>query len=207
MKFIKSLIFAAIFSLLAACSTQGYKKAEVTTAKMSDTREELVDGIKQIDVTVKALNSLSGKPKELENSYKWYVKEVNRLGEQAESVKATVKNMRKRRDEYLNSWLAEISSIESKDVRDLSEERYIETRQGFRRVSSELLAAKHAYRPLITDLRDIETHLSNDLNPKGVKAILDVIKQANENADILKKRIDHAILEIDKVSNKISPKS
>ena len=56
---------------------------------------------------------------------------------------------------------------------------------------------KNAYLAYLTDLKEIQTYLSNDLTPKGVEAIAPVANKTSQDLDVLRTSLKPLISALD----------
>lgn len=192
---------------LSGCATsKGYTRATETTARVDDLHAEL-DLLKiQIDTTAGALKGLvDGQDQDLRPLFTGFVKQVDKLEAGTERVEASADRMRAQGETYYTAWELELESISDPGLRKESEERRDQARERFRALVSTVKEARAAFEPYLTDLRDIQVFLNNDLNPSGVTAISDDAEKATERGEGLRVHIDEVIAELEEVTAAMSP--
>jgi predicted nucleic acid-binding Zn-ribbon protein len=185
---------------------KGYGKALKTTVSMKDTKAMLQKMLNEIEKTMKPLNELTIATGDLRKKYEMFSGELRDIRALADDVRKNATNMWAHGDSYFAAWDTEIQKLESETVRQISQERKNEVTQKYEEIRTTMKDAKSVFAPFTENLRDIDTYLATDLTTKGVEAMASLVKQANDDAKVVKEKINAVIIAIDKVSPMISSK-
>lgn len=204
--FVYLVIFAfGMTTFMVGCATTGPKRAERATSSMRDTKDELVLTKDQVKATMTSLNTLVGQPgTDLGTQYKQFVREVKNTDKQATRLRKQTERMNAQSGSYFDTWQTELESIQNPDIRKRSEERRAKAFDSYKKIDTAMQAANESLVPFISDLQDIQRYLGNDLTAQGIAAISDVVKKTNTNADTVEKKLDAAMVEIDRVAAEMS---
>jgi hypothetical protein len=105
-------------------------------------------------------------------------------------------NMKTRGNDYFMEWE---SSYTNPDIRELSERRRIEMRAVYAKIPEASIGVKGALKSYLTDIREVQKYLSNDLTPQGIAAISPIAQRAVADGDSVKESIKPVLAAIDQV--------
>jgi chorismate synthase len=114
---------------------------------------------------------------------------VNELGESAKDLASKAGEMKAQGADYFAKWDKESAQIQNEDIRGRSETRRNEVASRFNRMSEQYDQAKTAFRPFLSDLRDVQKFLSTDLTAGGLAAIRDTAAKATKDAVTIKESL------------------
>jgi hypothetical protein len=116
---------------------------------------------------------------------------VNDLGDSEKDIAGKAGEMKAQGADYFASWDKESAQIQNEDIRSRSETRRNEVASRFDRISQQYDETKAAFRPFMSDLRDVQKFLSTDLTTGGLAAIKDTAAKATRDAVPVKKSLDN----------------
>ena len=198
------IFFSAL--TLVACSSTGYKKAESTSSKITQTRTELTNASRQIDTTLKSLTSLiAADSTNADALFKQFSKEINAIEAQASKVRTTADSMHAQGATYFAAWEEDSALFQNPDMKAQADKRRLELQNDYKQINAYLKATGEAYQPFNSNLRDVERFLSNDLTVAGRASIKDPVQRLTNEGRITQKAIDNAIRVMDQVAAKLKP--
>jgi hypothetical protein len=162
----------------------------------SDIRKIIV----QIDVTATSLDSLvkAGQP-DLKKSFDIYSDNLAKLDSQGKRVLKHVEEMKARKTEYFAEWEKQGDAYTNPRIRELSEERRNKLAEMYAQVHTAGGGIKNTYLAYLTDLKEIQKYLSNDLTPKGVEAIAPVAGKTVQDLDALRTSLKPVLSALDAI--------
>jgi hypothetical protein len=200
------LSFGFVVAITGCVTSKGYTRATATTSRIDDVRTELELLKIQIDTTSGSVKGLlEGGDQDLRPLYASFVKQISRLEAGANRLDDRVARMREQGRDYYVAWDSEIDTISDPETREQSRARQDQARERFRELVSTVEEVKAVMEPYLTDLRDVQSFLNNDLNPSGVAAISDKALMAADEGETLKAHIDRVTAELEEVNAAISP--
>lgn len=204
-KYQSSAVFCAVLvgaaALLAACATTGRDRATKTTTSIEAVEADYKQASEQIDATKASLQALM-KPgqEDIKGPYRAYAADVRKTEKVAKQLYFHTDQMTTRRDAYFAEWEGAYTNPE---IRELSERRRIEMRAVYAQIPEASVGVRGALESYVTDIREIEMYLSNDLTPQGIQAIGPVAERAVKDGQIVKEAIERALIAIDRVKGEM----
>src|SRR5262245_39064034 len=132
-------------------------------------QEEIGKGKTQVGTTIASLEGVvaaagsNAKPK-----FDDFVKNLKGLEDQAAAIKSKADDMRARGAAYFKAWEDQLATVSTPSIKEAAEKRRDQLTKNYEGVTVAAEAAREAYKPLISDLKDIEKMLTNDLTADGV---------------------------------------
>jgi hypothetical protein len=200
-------LFTIGLATVLASATQAYSQEQLAKS-MQDVRVETTRTSEQLKTTVAALNALTAKTEgDLRPAFNTFASEVTNTVTAATTTAARVKWMDGDGQEYFKEWQTTIASISNESLRKTSTKRLEQVREDYNEVKKELNEATAKFKPLLSDLSDIQKALSTDMTAGGVKAIKSTVKSANSNHGSVEKAINSALKELEKMQKALSPEA
>lgn len=190
----RSLLSVCAALFIAACANMpgannGSPVAEVGS-NMEQVDADLRDAVMQVDTVDASIDTLLGAEGALNSAFARYSRNVEEMERVGEELEQHVDAMRTQGFDYFAEWREQTTDVSNPDVVDISEARHEESRAAFTELTRSGVDVKRTLQTYISDLRDIETYLSNDLTPAGVKAIEPVAEQARKDGEALQEAIE-----------------
>lgn len=198
-----STIFAMLlisFTFLGGCATTGMDRSVKTTNSIHEVDAEIRKMIVHVDDTGSSLDALvsPGNP-DLKKSFDSYTDNVTRLDKEGKKLLARIEEMKLRSYEYFAEWEKQGDTFTNPDIRALSMDRRNKLAQIYAHVPTAASGIKGAYFDYLTDLKEIQMYLSNDLTPKGIAAITPVAQKSTRDGDVLKESIKPVLAAMDEI--------
>jgi hypothetical protein len=198
----QSAVFSATVLLgaitcLTGCATTGMDRATKTTNSMQTVEGDYKQATVQIDATRATMEELI-KPNQadMKKAYDAYTENVVKMEKSGKQLDTHTEKMRVKGNDYFAEWE---SSYTNPEIRELSERRRIEIREGYVKISEASIGVKGALKSYLTDIREIQKYLSNDLTPQGIESIRPVAQRALTDGDNLKETVKPVLAAIDRV--------
>lgn len=190
-------VLLGAITCLTGCATTGMDRATKTTNSMQAVEDDYRQASGQIDVTRASLEDLV-KPtqtdvKKANDVYSDNVVKMEKLGKQLDMH---TDNMRARGNDYFMEWE---SSYTNPEIRELSERRRIEMRAIYAKIPAASIGVKGALKSYLTDIREIQKYLANDLTPQGIAAISPTAQRAIMDGESVKEAIKPVLTAIGQV--------
>lgn len=190
----RSLLSLCVALFVAACANMpgasNNSPVEEVGSNMEQVDANLRDAVMQVDTVDASIDTLLNADGSLNPAFDRYARNVEEMERVGEELQQHVDAMRSQGFDYFAEWREQTTDVNNPEVVDISEARHEETRAAFTELSRSGVDVKRNLQTYISDLRDIETYLSNDLTPAGVKAIEPVAEQARKDGEALQKAIE-----------------
>jgi hypothetical protein len=204
-----TLAFSAFLVLssaafLSGCATTGMDRSVKTTNSMQEVDSEIRKMIVQIDATGSSLDALvlAGKP-ELKKSFEAYSDNVVKLDREGKKTIKRIDEMKSQSKEYFGEWEKQGETFTNPQIRELSEERRSRLAGIYAQVPAAGTGIKGAYAAYLTNLKEIQQFLSNDLTVKGVESIEPVAKRTVQDRETLKASFGPVIEALDNIKTEL----
>ncbi len=195
----------AVVALSQGCASSARQTSVQAVGSLDSTRSELAEGVNQLDKVLETLNQLESKPEELAPAYRRYVSQVRGLESRARSATDRIRDMRVRAAEYSTQWSAANETLSNPELRAAAAERAERVRSKYAEIDAKAQEVRAAYTPLITELLDIETFLTQDLTYAGITSATPVFESAREKAAVVKSRVSELLIQLDQTYTRLSP--
>lgn len=180
-----SLIIAVF--IVAGCAITGMQRSQDTRTTMENVDNDIKSASMQLDATGASLDNLMRPAntdiKQAFDSYKENVKKMEaiekKFAKHAEQMKAKGKD-------YFEEWKKEGSEYKNAEIQRLSNERRAALEEVYGKIAENSIGVSEAFKTYVSDVKEIQTYLSNDLTPKGIAAISPTSKKVVSDGDDLK---------------------
>ncbi len=186
--FLTMLMVGAV-AFLGGCatSTTGMDRSAKTSNSIEEVENEIVKMDAQLDITAASLGMLlrPGQP-DVKKSFEEYADNLVKLEKEGNQVLERMEEMKSQSIDYFAEWEKQGSAYSNPRIRKLSEERRLKLEETYAQVPAAGAGVKVAYRAYLSDLKEIETFLSNDLTPQGIETITPVADKTDQDLKALK---------------------
>jgi len=193
--------------LLTGCgSTSGYKQADKTGAGIAEFRAEIINGQKAIDATMKSLGAVAATANtNPRKAFEQFSKDVANLEATANKVKKRSQDMREQGAAYFARWQQQLAEVKNPEIQKLAMERKAKLSEAFDSIKKVAEPLKLQFDPWMSDLKDLQKYLSNDLTIAGVDAAKSLFTKATNNGLEVQKSMDALVVELNTVAAAITP--
>jgi len=185
--FFHTVVFVFIL-VLSGCATSGRERATETTTSMRAVENDYQRALVQIDETNASLEDLVRPQQEdKKKAFDAYTKNVTEMEKLGQQLAIHTEKMRTQSADYLAEWE---NSYTNPEIRALSEQRRVEVSQIYATIPEASVGIKGALKSYLSDIKEIQLYLANDLTPRGIDAIRPVARKAVVDGDNLKETIN-----------------
>jgi len=197
---------AGLFLGVPTVHAAGYKLADKVGAGIADFRDEIVDVKASVDATMAALGKIvaeaSSDPRK---AFKEFDKSVPRIDSAASSARKRAEDMKERGADYFKKWEKDLAEVNDPDIRKLAEERKAKLQAAFGNIRTTLEPAKEQFNSWLSNLKDLQKYLSQDLTITGIDAAKDLINKSRQDGAAVQQTLDKVIGELNTVVATITP--
>lgn len=193
------LLFGAA-ALLGGCATTGMDRSVKTSNSIQEVDDEIGKMVVQLDKTAASLDTLvrPGQP-EVKKSFDTYSDNLDKLENEGNRVLKRMEEMKANSKEYFGEWEKQGIAYSNPRIRELSEERRLKLAETYAKVPAAGAGVKVAYLAYLSDLKEIQKYLSNDLTPKGVETIAPVANNTVSDLEALKSSLQPVIAALEEI--------
>ena len=208
-KSIKTLLLTtlAAAALSTGCgTTSGYKQADKTGAGVAEFREEILNGKKAIDATMKSLDQIAASATtDPRKPFEQYAKSVANLESTAAKARKRAEDMQQQGKTYFAQWEKQMAEVQNPEIRNLASQRKAKLQETFDSIKKVAEPLKTQFAPWMSDLKDLEKYLGNDLTIAGVDAAKGLFAKTRTEGVEVQKSMDALVAELNTVSATITP--
>lgn len=193
--------------LFSGCgTTKGYKQADKTGAGIADFRDEIVKGKAAIDATMKSLGDIAATANtDPRKAFSQFSKDVANLDSTADKIRKRAQSMHEQGEAYFKQWETELTQVNNPDIRALAEQRKAKLQETFSSIRKYTEPLKTQFEPWMSNLKDLEKYLGNDLTIGGVDAAKPLFNKTTEGGLEVQKSMDALVAELNTVAATITP--
>jgi len=205
--FLAAALAAGAATLFSGCgTTSGYKQADKTGASIAEFRDEIVGGKKVIDATMKSLSDIAATANtDPRKAFAQYTKDVAKLESTAASVRKRGQAMQQEGQAYFTRWEKELAQVKDAEIRTLAEQRRAKLQETFESIRKYSDPLKAQFEPWMSNLKDLQKYLSNDLTIEGVDAAKSLFSKTTEQGLAVQKSMDALVGELNTIAATITP--
>ena len=193
-------------SIIPAAAADGYKLADKTGASMAEFRDEILNVKKEVDETVAALDKVvATATTDPRKAFETFDKAVSAVDGASKKAKKRSEDMKAKGQAYFKDWEKEMSEVNNPEIRKLAEERKAKLQTAFDSIKTFMEPARDQFTTWLTNLKDLQTYLRNDLTIAGIDTAKEQISKAKTNGQAVQQTLDKVIAELNTIVATITP--
>ncbi len=202
---IPTMILGIILSL-AGCATTGTQQSAKTRTTMEAVENDIRQAAAQVDVTGASLQDLvkPGQP-DVKKAFEQYSAAVSKMEDLGKLLFEHADKMSAQGKDYFDEWRTQGNNYANPQIQTLSEQRRADLSAVYVQISEASVGVKGAFKAYLSDIKEIQTYLSNDLRPKGVEAITPIAQRAIKDGDNLKDAVSPVLSAIGRTRAALTP--
>ncbi|NGP75650.1 DUF2959 family protein [Balneolaceae bacterium YR4-1] len=165
------LLIIAAFGI-TSCATTGMQRSEDTRTTMETMENDIQKVSRQLDTTGTSLEALMRPGQtDVKQAFDAYSNNVVEMLAMEKKFAKHAEEMRKRGIDYFEEWKKEGTEYDNPEIQKLSNERRAALGDIYDKIAENSIGVNEAFKAYVSDLKEIQTFLSNDLTTKGIAAI------------------------------------
>jgi len=192
------ILFVAVV-IIKGCATTGIERSDKATTTMQTVDNDIKLIAVQLDATGSSLDELT-KPgqSDIRKAFDLYTNNVSKIVTMQKDFSKHADEMKSRGKEYFAEWQKDGSKYQNQQIQELSEQRRIELSEIYAGIARSSIGVKEAFATYVSDIKEIQKYLSNDLTPKGIEAIVPTSQKVVNDGNNLKYAIKDVQTSIDR---------
>jgi hypothetical protein len=194
--------------IVAGCASTGMQRSEKATTTMQTVDDNIKLIVVQLDATGASLAELM-KPgqSDVKKAFELYTTNVTKMEKMEKDFAKHAKEMKTRCANYFTEWQKKGDQYENPEIQALSEQRRIELGEIYGKIAENSLGMDEAFKAYVSDVKEIQSFLSNDLTSKGIEAITPISRKAVTDGNRLKREINKLQLSIEAARSEMTHSS
>jgi len=192
--------------LFTGCSTTGYQQADKTGEGIANFREEIIKAKQAVDETVKDL----GRVAETANTnpraaFEQFSKSLSNLESTSAKAKKRAQDMKEMGQAYFADWEKQLAQIKNPEIKSLAVQQKAKLQATFSSIKTVAEPLKAQFDPWMSDLKDLQNYLSNDLTVSGVDAAKGLFAKTQAEGFDVQKSMNALVAELNTVAATLTP--
>lgn len=194
-----------IAGIISSCSSTGIERSEKATTTMEAMDNYIKLVVVQLDATGASLDELM-RPgqQDVIKTFDLYSSNVKKLEVMEKDFAKHAESMKTRGNEYFEEWQKEGKQYKNYRIQQLSDQRRNDLLEYYKRIAENSVGLNNAFKVYVSNVKEIQFYLSNDLTTKGIVAITALSQRVVSDGDNLKMSIKNVQTAIDKVRSEMA---
>jgi len=177
--------------LVSSCSSTGMERSEKAGTSMDNVQKDINEAVAQVTITDTSLQDLvMPGQSNVKKAFEKYSDNVSKMEKDGERLQGHIEKMHDQGKDYFEEWRTQGNAYANPEIAALSDQRRADLTAVFAEISSSSVGIKGNLKTYMSDIKEIQTYLSNDLTPKGVESISPVAQKAIADGDSLKTAVN-----------------
>ncbi len=198
------MIIASVISL-TGCDSTGRDRSKEATTTMQTMENDIKAVAVQLDVTGASLDELMKQGQsDVKKAFNAFTDNISKLEGMQKDIAKHADEMKARGKDYFEEWQKEGNKYKNQQIQELSEQRRIELGEIYGRIAENSIGVRDAFKSYVSDSKEIQNYLSNDLTSKGIEAIVPISKKVVSNGENLRLAIKNVQTAIERARAEMS---
>lgn len=186
-------------------SNPGLDRSSQAVSTLMTSRDKLLEGNRRLGKSLSDLQKLKNAQADLRPAFNAFRSHYPVLLKEADRIRSESEEIRLQSESHISAWQNDLGTLNNQQLRELGEHRADEVRSQYARLLQLYQQVNQAYLKYLTQTRDLEIYLSNDLNFPALQTARVWIEQADRSGQELIRQIDLLATELGKMTNVLSP--
>jgi uncharacterized protein YjbJ (UPF0337 family) len=202
--FLFTMLIAAVISM-AGCASTGIQRSGEAMTTMQTMDDDIKLIVVQLDATGASLDQLmkTGQS-DVRMAFDLYTDNISKFEKMEKDFANHADEMQARGKDYFEEWQKEGNKYKNPQIQELSEQRRIELEEIYGRIAKNSIGAKDAFKAYVSDAKEIQIYLSNDLTSNGIEAIRPISSKLVDDGDNFKYAIKNIQTAIERARAEMS---
>jgi hypothetical protein len=184
---------------LAGCDSTGRQRSREATTTMQTMENDIKSVAVQLDVTGASLDELMRPGQsDVKKAFNLYTDNVSKIEKMEKDFAKHADEMKARGKDYFEEWQKEGDKYKNPQIQELSDQRRIELGEIYGKIAENSIGVRDAFKAYVSDAKEIQNYLSNDLTSKGIEAIAATARKVVDNGENLRLAIKNVQTAIEK---------
>jgi hypothetical protein len=184
---------------LVGCDSTGRQRSREATTTMQTMENDIKSVAVQLDVTGASLDELMRPGQsDVKKAFNLYTDNVSKIEKMEKDFAKHADEMKARGKDYFEEWQKEGDKYKNPQIQELSDQRRIELGEIYGKIAENSIGVRDAFKAYVSDAKEIQNYLSNDLTSKGIEAIAATARKVVDNGENLRLAIKNVQTAIEK---------
>jgi hypothetical protein len=180
------LLLIAAFGI-TSCASTGMQRSQDTQTTMETMDNDIQEASRQLDDTGVSLDELMRPGQtDIARAFETYKDNVGKMESMEKRFAKHAEQMKAQGIDYFDEWEKEGTEYKNPQIQHLSDQRRAELEEIYDKIAENSIGVDEAFKSYVSDIKEIQTFLSNDLTTKGIAAIGPTSEKVVSEGDSLK---------------------
>jgi hypothetical protein len=181
-----TLLIIAAFGI-TSCSSTGMQRSQDTRTTMETMDNDIQEASRQLDVTGTSLDELMRPGQtDVKQAFESYKNNVEKMVTMENKFAKHAEQMKQKGNAYFEEWKKEGTEYKNPQIQQLSDQRRAALGEIYDKIAENSVGVDEAFKTYVSDIKEIQRFLSNDLTTKGIAAIGPTSEKVVSDGDSLK---------------------
>jgi hypothetical protein len=200
-----SLALVVGAACLAGCSSTGIQRSEKATTTMRTIDNDIKLIVVQLDATGASMDELTRPGQsDVKKAFVSCTENVSKIEKMEKGFAIHADEMKDRGKDYFDEWKKEGDKYNNPQIRELSEQRRAQLGEIYSQIAENSIGVKGPFKAYVSDVKEIQIYVSNDLTSKGIESIAPITRKAVDDGEKLKSAIRNLQAAIEKARAEMS---
>ncbi len=193
------ILLLSVITCLIGCATTGMERSDNVTTTMQTVDDEINQVAVQLDATGASLDNLTkAGQSDVKKAFDLFSANVTKMDRLEKQFSRHAAEMKSRGKEYFAEWKKQGDAYTNPQIRKLSEERRAALGEVYGGIAEASIGVNGAFQTYMSDLKEVQTYLSNDLTPKGINSITPTADKVVLDGANMKNAVNRVQIAIDR---------
>ncbi|MGA3245008.1 MAG: DUF2959 family protein [Bacteroidota bacterium] len=190
---------------ISGCSSTGIQRSEKATTTMQTIDNDIKLIVVQLDATGASLDELTKVGQsDVKKAFVSCTDNISKIETMEKHFAIHADEMKDRGKDYFDEWQKEGNKYNNAQIRELSEQRRAQLGEIYAKIAESSVEVKGPFKAYVSDVKDIQVYVSNDLTSKGIESIAPITRKAVDDGEKLKSAIRNLQAAIEKARAEMS---
>jgi hypothetical protein len=176
-----------------------------TRISMQTMDNDITSAIIQLDSTGSSLSALMMPDQpDVKKAFEAYTANASKMETMQKRFAKHADEMKTQGKDYFEEWEKDGKNYKNPQIQQLSEQRRAALGDIYGQIAENSVGVKEAFKTYVSDVKEIQQYLSNDLTPKGITAIAPTSMKVVNDGDSLKYAITNVQIAIQRAREAMS---
>lgn len=186
-----ALLIIAAFGI-TSCASTGMQRSQDTQTTMETMDNDIQEVSRQLDATGASMDELMRSDQtDITRAFETYKNNVEKMVAMEKKFAKHAEKMKAQGIDYFEEWQKEGTEYKNPKIQQLSDERRAALGEIYDKIAENSIGVDEAFKTYVSDIKEIQTYLSNDLTTKGIAAIAPTSEKVVSEGDSLKQAIQN----------------
>lgn len=202
--FLLSALLLAFFGI-AGCNSTSMERSNAARISLETVDSDIQSTIRQLDDTGRSLDNLmSVSQSDLNKVFDTYSDNVLQIASFEEKFARHAAEMTSRGTDYFEEWQKEGTKYKNQGIQQLSDQRRATVGKIYDKIAENSIGVSEAFKAYVSDVKEIQAFLSNDLTTKGISAIAPICQKVISEGDSLILALENVQIAIQRARDEMS---